>query len=200
MKRVTCFAIVAVVGWILASGSTGFSAPPKKAPPLKHGGGKPAHPAAKPQSKPKPHDAHKGAPNQNNGKEKENDKSKVGAHEEHKSDKLAKDDLHDHHEDIHPNLHGEHDTIENRTVNKTIGGSVNGGTAGAATGGDAGRAGDASGGPDVGGGGMTGRPQLFFGFNESERGRYDSAARAAGLNRDEWIRRTLNTAAGRELK
>ena len=192
MKRLTCFAIVAVVGWILAGGSTSFSAPPKKAPPPKQGGGKPAHPAGKP--KPEPHRSHGAGNKPDNNKEKEKlerekGKPKEGAHEKHKSNEQPESKAKEH-------LHGEQDAIENRTVNKPPAGSVNGGAPGVGTGGDAGPAGNAPGGPDVIGPGMTGRPQLFFGFNESERGRYDSAARAAGLSRDEWIRRTLNIAAG----
>jgi outer membrane biosynthesis protein TonB len=191
MKRFAWFAMVAVMGWVLVGGSTGFSAPPKKAPP-KHGGGKPAHPGAKPESKTEPHRAGNkpnNAKEKEKEKEKEKGKPKEGAREEHKSNEQPESKAKEY-------LHGEHDTIENRTVNKPPAGSVNGGAPGVGTGGDAGPAGDASGGPDVSGPGMTGRPQLFFGFNEAERGRYDSAARRAGLSRDEWIRRTLNIAAG----
>ena len=41
---------------------------------------------------------------------------------------------------------------------------------------------------------------MFFSFNLSERDRYDAAARAAGVSRDEWIRSRLSAAIGRELK
>jgi hypothetical protein len=195
MKRFAWFAMVAVMGWILAGGSTGFSAPPKKAPPPKHGGGKPAHPGAKPKSKPEPHQPHRAGNKPDNAKEKEKEKEKgkanEGAHEEHKSNKQAESKAKEH-------LHGEHDTIKNRTVNKSPAGSVNGSAPGVTPAGDAGPSGGGM--PAVAGPSLPGGPQMLFSVNPSERDRYDAAAKAARLNRDEWIRRTLNTAAARELK
>jgi hypothetical protein len=47
---------------------------------------------------------------------------------------------------------------------------------------------------------VSGRPQIHFSVDSSERDTYDTAAQAAGVSRVEWIRSRLNAAAGRELK
>jgi hypothetical protein len=195
MKRLAWFVMVAVVGLMLTGGSTGFGAPPKRAP-AKHGGGKPAHSGAKHPSKLKPHPAHKGGAKSGNAKEKPGNpkkkengkKSKEGAQEEHK-DKLA---------ESKPKKDSDDRREQNVTANKPTGASVSVGTPGAVGGGDAGAA-DA-GVPSADGPNLPGRPQIFFSFNLSERDRYDAAARAAGVSRDEWIRSRLSAAISRELK
>jgi hypothetical protein len=54
-------------------------------------------------------------------------------------------------------------------------------------------------GPTSGGTG-TGRPQIHFSVDSSERDSYDAAAQAAGMSRAEWIRNRLNMAISKELK
>ena len=182
MKRFACVAVVAVMGWVLAGGSTGFGAPPKKTPPPKHGGGKPAHPPSKPKPLP-----HKGSDNlkdngkdkeKNNGKEKGKGKPKEGVHEEHQSNKPAEP--------------------KNLTVNKPTVGSPNDGTPGVTPAGDAGPSG--GGVPNVGSTSLSGLPLIQFRVNPLERDRYDAAAKAARMELPDWIRNRLNAAADRDLK
>jgi hypothetical protein len=203
MKRLAWLAMVAVVGLMLTGGSTGFGAPHKKAP-AKHGGGKQAHPNAK-QSKPKQHPAHNGGAKTGKGKEEGTAKQKQNGKE---SKEKAKEDHKDKPADPNSKKEGDERRGEKVIVNKPVGPSVGGATPGVVTPGGTGAAvsgaGDAgpadAGVPNVGGPGLPGRPQLVYSFNVPERDRYDAAARAAGVSRDEWIRTRLNAAVGREVR
>jgi hypothetical protein len=190
MKRAVWFAMAAVLGWMLAGESVGWGAP-------RHG----AHPVAKKAHPPKPkapkHGGGKTAPhpkkekgtaekaNKNEAAKPGDPKHEAGKetkHEVHKPDAMASQDLdraHDHLDDLHHHRHG---------VNG-VNGVVDGG-------GDAVVPGDA--GPLESGGPV--RPQIHFRVQDSERDAYDSAAKAAGISRAEWIRSRLNAAVANERR
>jgi hypothetical protein len=46
----------------------------------------------------------------------------------------------------------------------------------------------------------SGRPQIQFSVDSSERDSYEAAAQAAGMSREEWMRSRLNSAAHNELR
>jgi hypothetical protein len=218
LQRTRSLRLASIVGCLLICGSICFAAKPKAAP--KHAGGKPApHKSGSKPKAPNPHEhgnaeqagskkgnKEKGAGNEEHNKKelakehgnaKEADpkhasKGKEAGKKEHKNE-LAKAD--EHHEGIHHPEDGGNKTIVNQTVNKTIGGPVTGGPGGGVTGGDAGGAApDAM--PNAGSPSLSGRPPLLFNFNESQGDRYEKAARRKRMSREEWIRATLDAAAG----
>jgi hypothetical protein len=220
MNRSVLFAMMAVAGWVLAGGSTGWGAPhhathpvakkpaphpAKPAAPPKHGGGKPAHNPG--HNKENGHKKEKGTAEEahKNGAAKpgehKHEPGKETRHEVHKPDAAALKEherVHEHHEDHLHHRHGVNGVVDGVEVvpgvaPAVVGGAVVGG------GGVAVPAGPADVAPS-GGSLSGGRPQIHFSVDVSERDAYDGAARAAGLSRSEWIRTRLNAAASRERR
>jgi hypothetical protein len=222
LKRTRSLRLASIVGCMLICGSLCFAAPhPKPKAPPKHAGGKSgskpkphkaegnAKQAGSKQGNKKEgagHEEHKkGLASKEHGTAKEADskhgsKEKEAGKEKHKKELASKEHEHEHehehHEDKHHPDHQDHNTSENVTVNKTIvGGTAAGGPGGVVLSGDAGAAPNAM--PSAVAPSLSGRPQLFFSFGDSERDLYDRAAKLAGMDRDTWIRTRLNAAAGR---
>jgi hypothetical protein len=178
----------------------------------KHSGGKPAHHAApKPEAKPKehPHNHESGKPS---APQPQAGKSKEANHQEHKPIGMASESKthekshehhHDHHDDHHDELHHHrhgHEWVGGVDVeNGSNSSSGSDGAAGLVVPGTDGTAAAAVV-PALAGAALSNRPQIQFSVDPVERDSYDSAARAAGMSRGEWIRSRLNAAAARESK
>jgi hypothetical protein len=200
MTRFAGLAMAAVVGLMIGQ-STAWAAPhraahpvahpPKKAPPKHPAGKTPPHPAQHNKMKGTAKEAHKNGAAGPEHSAHPADKPKETHHEVHKPDASAADSKrHDQHEDVHHHRHGPGVGVNGVTVDGGDGGVVVDGGAAAVPAGDVAPVGTS----------LPGRPQIHFSVSDSERDTYGAAARAAGMNRSEWIRTRLNAAVSRELK